>query len=96
MSESESKSKGGAEGVGADMIFGGPDVPQPDWRAEDDDDGDGDADPTPIAPSVLKEMLGFDPGEEFADEEDEADLDEGLDEEIEDVAGVLDPEDDAS
>jgi hypothetical protein len=91
-SESESESKGGAEGVGADMIFGGPDVPQPDWRAEDEDDGDDDDDPTPIASSIREEMLGFDPGEEFADGDALA-SDETLDEEIEEIAGVLESDD---
>jgi hypothetical protein len=59
------------EGVGVDMIFGGPDAPQPDWRTDDDDEGSDDDDPAPIAPALLEEMLGFDPGEEFADDDDD-------------------------
>ncbi len=59
------------DGIGADLYVGGPDEPQPDWRTEDDDDGDDDDDPKPIAPSLLREILGFDPDEEFADENEE-------------------------
>ncbi len=55
-------------GLDTDMIFGGPDVPQPDWREDADDDAEDDGDPEPIAPQVLTDILGFDPGEEDEDE----------------------------
>jgi len=51
-------------GMGADLIYGSPDSPQPDWRKGDPDDKlDDNDDPVPIAPGLLKELLGFDPDE---------------------------------
>ena len=48
--------------IGFDLYVGSPDKPQPDWRKGDPDDKLNDnEDPTPIAPAVLKAILGFDP-----------------------------------
>lgn len=81
--------KGDRGGIGVDVYVGGPDEPQPDWRAEDEDDGDDNDDPSPIAPGVLEEMLGFDPAEmadEDEDEDDREDEEEELDEDDEFLA----------
>jgi hypothetical protein len=60
-------------GVGGDLFVGDPDADQPDWRSDDpDDDINDNEDPGPIAPGLLAEMLGFDPG----DEEEDVDIDE--------------------
>ena len=82
------------EGIGVDLIFGGPDVPQPDWRQEDDeDDDDDDDDPEPIGPQFLEEVLGFDPDEEFGDEdEDEDDEDDDDDDDDEEFDDEDEPE----
>jgi hypothetical protein len=60
--------------LGVDLIFGGPDVEQPDWRTEDADDEISDNDdPKPISPQFLMDVLGFDVDEAVEEEEDEED-----------------------
>ncbi|MGO8898583.1 MAG: hypothetical protein ACLQU5_09560 [Isosphaeraceae bacterium] len=52
------------KGLGADLYFGGPNEPRPDFRDGDPDDAiDDNDDPAPIAPGLLRELLGFDPDE---------------------------------
>jgi len=57
--------------MGGDLIFGGPDEPQPNWRDGDpDDEIDDDDDPAPIDRQLLVELLGFDPDDLDEDEDD--------------------------
>ena len=47
--------------MGVDVIFGGVDTLQPNWRNDADDNDDDE--PSSVSPRILREMLGFDPGE---------------------------------
>lgn len=67
-------------GMGVDLFVGAPDDPQPNWRADDHaGDDEDDDDPSPIAPGILRDILGFDPLEEFDEEDHAQDKDEGGD-----------------
>ena len=52
--------------MGVDIIYGGVDEPQPNWRTDEDSDDqiDDDDDPEPIDKQILIDTLGFDPDEE--------------------------------
>ena len=48
-----------SEGLGADLIYGSEDEPQPNWRDGDpDDDIDDNDDPSPIAPGCWRSCWG--------------------------------------
>jgi len=50
--------------VGGKLIYGGADVPQPDWRKGDPDDAiDDNDDPAPVSKSLLDALYGFDTAE---------------------------------